>query len=198
ITMHIEDNLRAGLSAEEARRQALILLGGEEQARQAYRDRATLPLLESILQDVRFTLRQIHKSPGFTITTVLMLTIGISASTTAFSWINSVLLRPLGGVTDPGRLVVLESVTPNGELVPNSYPDFIDFRKNLKLLDGVAVSRPNAFSVGREDHAERVWGELVSGNFFAVLGVKPQLGRVFSPDEYGDKPGAFPVVVLSE
>src|ERR1700678_3190517 len=198
IAMHTEDNVRAGLTAEEARRQTLIQLGGEEQARQAYRDRATLPMLESILQDVRFTLRQIHKSPGFTITTVLMLTIGISASTTAFSWINSVLLQPLGGVTDPGRLVVLESVTPNGELVPNSYPDFIDFRKNLKLLDSVAVSRPNAFSVGREDHAERVWGELVSGNFFAVLGVKAEIGRLFLPSEYADAPGKFPIAVISD
>jgi predicted permease len=198
IAMHTEDNVRAGLTAEEARRQTLIQLGGEEQARQAYRDRATLPMLESILQDVRFTLRQIHKSPGFTITTVLMLTIGISASTTAFSWINSVLLQPLGGVTDPGRLVVLESVTPNGELVPNSYPDFIDFRKNLKLLDGVAVSRPNAFSVGREDHAERVWGELVSGNFFAVLGVKPEIGRLFLPTEYADTVNSFPIVIVSD
>jgi predicted permease len=198
IAMNIEDNLRAGLSAEESRRQALIQLGGEEQARQAYRDRAILPFLEGILQDVRFTLRQIRKSPGFTLTAVLTLAIGIGASTTAFSWINSVLLQPLSGVADPGQLVVLESVTPNGELVPNSYPDFIDFRKNLKLLDSVAVSRPSAFSVGREDHAERVWGELVSGNFFAVLGVKPEVGRLFLPAEYADTPNNFPIAVISD
>src|ERR1700721_4660935 len=94
IAMHTEDNVRAGLTAEEARRQTLIQLGGEEQARQAYRDRATLPMLDTILQEFRFTLPQIHKSPGFTITTVLMLTIGISASTTAFSWTNPSFLRP--------------------------------------------------------------------------------------------------------
>src|ERR1700679_95308 len=198
IAMHTEDNLRAGLVPEEARRQALIQLGGEEQARQAYRDRAMLPILEGIVQDIRFSLRQIRKSPGFTLTAVLTLAIGIGASATAFSWINSVLLQPLGGVADPGRLVVLESVTPNGELVPNSYPDFIDFRKNLKLLDSVAVSRTNAFSVGREDHAERVWGELVSGNFFAVLGVKPEIGRLFLPTEYADTVNSFPIVVVSD
>ena len=101
---------------------------------------------------------------------MLTLAIGIGATTTAFTWINGVLLQPLGGVTDPNRLVVLESVTPNGELVPNSYPDFIDFRDRLKLLDGIAVTRPSALSVGRDDHADRVWGELVSGNFFARAG----------------------------
>jgi hypothetical protein len=107
-------------------------------------------------------------------------------------------LRPLGGVTDPNHLVVLETVTPNGELVPNSYPDFIDFRDRLKLLDGIAVTRPTALSVGRDDHADRVWGELVSGNFFQVLGVTPEAGRLFLPAEFADAPGKFPIVVLSD
>jgi hypothetical protein len=72
---------------------------------------------------------------------VLTLAIGIGATTTAFTWINAVLLQPLGGVADPSRLVTLESVTPNGgEWVPNSYPDYIDFRDRLKLLDGIAVT----------------------------------------------------------
>ena len=83
-------------------------------------------------------------------------------------------------------------------MVPNSYPDFPDFRDHLRMLQGIAVTHPAAFSVGKDDHAERVWGELVSGNYFAVLGVQPQIGRVFLPDEYGDKPGAFPVAVISD
>jgi hypothetical protein len=109
-----------------------------------------------------------------------------------------VLLQPLSGVSEPNRLVTLETVTSNGDWVPNSYPDFIDFRDRLKLFDGIAVSHVSAFSVGKEDHAERVWGELVSGNFFSVLGVKVEAGRLFLPSESGDVPGAYPVAVISD
>ncbi len=198
LQMHVEDNLRAGMTPKEARRQAAIQLGGVEQTKQAYRERATLPGLESLLQDLRYGLRMMARNPAFTAVAVITLAIGIGTTTTVFSWIDAVLVRPLPGVSDPGRLVALESLTPGGEMVPNSYPDYRDFRDHLKLFDGIAATRPVAFSVGQEDHAERVWGELVSGNFFAVLGVSPQTGRVFLPSEYGDKPGAFPVAVISD
>jgi predicted permease len=198
IAQATDDGIHSGLSPLEARRQALIRLGGAEQVRQAYRERGTLPWLETLLQDVRYGLRMMARNRGFTAVAVLTLAIGIGASATAFTWINAVLLQPLGGVADPNRLVTLESVTPNDGWVPNSYPDYIDFRDRLKLLDGVAVTKPVAFSVGKEDHAERVWGELVSGNFFAVLGVQPEAGRLFLPAEYGDTPGAFPIAVISD
>ena len=198
LQMHIDDNVRSGMTPEDARRKALIQLGGVEQTKQAYRERATLVKLEDVLQDARYGLRMMARNPGFAAVAILTLAVGIGASTTAFSWIDTVLLRPLGGVSDPERLVALESVTPGGEWVPNSYPDYQDFRDHLRMLQGVAVTRPAPFSVGQEDHAERVWGELVSGNFFAVLGVQPELGRMFLPDEYGDKPGAFPVAVISD
>src|SRR5580658_9357679 len=198
VALDTEAGIRSGLSPAEARRQALIRLGGAEQARQAHRERRTLPLLEDLLHDLRYGLRMMARNPAFTAVAVLTLAIGIGTTTTAFTWINAVMLQPLGGVADPNRLVVLESVTPNGEWVPNSYPDFIDFRDRLKLLDGIAVTRPSALSVGREEHAERVWGELVSGNFFAVLGVKPEIGRLFLPAEYADAPGKFPIVVISD
>ena len=198
LAMHIEDGIRSGLSAEQARRRALIALRGVEQTRQAYRDRATLTWLESLIQDVRFGLRMLARNPGFTSVVVLTLAVGIGASSTVFTWIDAVLLQPLGGVAEPSRLVTLESVTPDGEWVPNSYPDFIDFRDHLKLFDGVAVTRPAALSAGSDDRAERIWAELVSGNFFAVLGVKPELGRMFLPKEFGDTPGAYPVAVISD
>jgi predicted permease len=198
IAMHTEDGIRAGLAPEEARRQALIQLGGAEQTRQAWRERRTLPWLESLLQDVRFGFRMLVRNRAFTVVAVLTLAIGIGVTATAFTWINGVLLQPLGGVAQPDRLVTLESVTPGGGWVPNSYPDYIDFRDRLKLLDGIAVTKPVAFSVGLEDHADRVWGELVSGNYFSVLGVTPQQGRVFLPAEFGDTPGSFPVVVISD
>jgi predicted permease len=198
VSMHIEAGRRAGLSEAEARRRALIGLGGMEQARQAYRDRRGLPWLEDLLNDLHFSLRLAMRSPGFTVVAILTLAIGIGACATAFTWLNEVLLQPLSGVADPSRLVTVETVTSNGEWVPNSYPDFIDFRDHLKQFDGIAVSHPSAFSVGKEDHADRLWGELVSGNFFSVLGVQPEIGRLFLPSEYGDAPGAYPVAVISD
>ncbi len=198
IAIATDAGIRAGLTPAEARRQALIRLGGAEQTRQAHRERRTLLWLEDLRHDLRYGLRMMARNRAFTAVAVLTLAVGIGATATAFTWINGVMLQPLGGVAEPGRLVVLESLTPNGEWVPNSYPDFRDFRDRLKLLDGIAVTRPVAFSVGNEDHADRVWGELVSGNFFAVLGVKAEAGRLFLPAEYADAPGKFPIAVISD
>lgn len=198
LAMHIEDGVRSGLSEQEARRQALIRLGGLEQAKQAYRERGTVPLLESLWHDIRYGLRMMGRHRGFTAVAVLTLAVGLGTSTTVFLWLDAVLLRPLGGVAQPERLMDMETVTPNGEFVPTSYPDYQDFRDHLTLLQGIAVTRPTALSVGQDEHAERVSAELVSGNFFDVLGAKAELGRVFGPSEYGDKPGAFPVAVLSD
>jgi predicted permease len=154
--------------------------------------------MSSLLQDLRYALRMMLRNRAFTILAVFTLSIGIGANTTVFSWIDAMLLRPLSGVTLPDRLVAVETLTPNGAFVPNSYPDYRDFRDHLKLVDGIAVTHPAAFSVGQQDHAERVWGELVSGNFFSVLGTRATVGRVFLPEEYGDIPGAFPLVVISD
>ncbi len=154
--------------------------------------------MNTLLQDLKYGFRMLVKNPGFTAVAVLTLAIGIGATTTVFSWIDSILLRPLPGTDNPGELVSFETVTPNGEFVTTSYPDYRDYRDRLKLISGLAMARPTALTVGEEEHAERVWGELVSGNYFAVLGVKPILGRVFVPEEYGDKPGAFPIAVISD
>ena len=198
IDLHTDALISTGLDRREARRQALIRLGGAEQTRQVHRERRTLPWLEGILHDCRYGLRMMGRNPGFSAVVVLTLAIGISTCATVFTWTNAVLLEPLGGVADAGRLVTVETVTSNGEWVPNSYPDFIDFRERLRQIEGIAVAHISPFSVGREDHAERVWGEMVSGNFFSVLGVRPELGRLFLPSEYGNTPGAYPLAVLSD
>jgi predicted permease len=198
VAMDTEAGIRAGLNPEEARRQALVRLGGAEQTRQAHRERGTLLWIEDLLHDLRYGLRMMARNRSFTAVAVITLAVGIGATTTAFTWINSVMLQPLGGVAEPNRLVDVESVTPGGEWVPSSYPDFIDFRTRLKLIDGMAVTHPVALSVGKEDHAERVWAELVSGNFFSVLGVQPEVGRLFLPSEFADAPGKFPIVVISD
>ena len=120
IAFHTEAGIRAGLSPEEARRQALVRLGGAEQTRQAHRERRTLPWLESIIQDTHFGLRTLRRSPGFTITAVLTLALGIGACTAIFSLVNAVLIRSLP-YGDPGRLVYLYTPSPHIPISPRSH-----------------------------------------------------------------------------
>jgi len=140
----------------------------------------------------------LRKNPAFTAVAVITLALGVGASTTVFSWIEGVLLRPLPGVEKPEQLAGFENFASNGQYVMLSYPDYRDYRDHLKLLAGLAVTQLTPLSLGQPDHPDQVWGEMVSGNYFAVLGVKPVLGRAFAPDEYGDKPGAFPLAVISD
>ncbi|MGA3258299.1 MAG: ABC transporter permease [Bryobacteraceae bacterium] len=154
--------------------------------------------MRTLIQDLRFGFRMALRSPGFTLIAVLTLAAGIAANSTVFSWIDGVLLHPVPGVTDPARLVAFETVAPNGDALLTSYPDYRDYRDHLKLISGLTGATMLPFSIGQDVHAEHVWGELVTGNYFAVLGVKPILGRVFTPDEYGDAQGAHPVLVISE
>ena len=104
LQMHIDDNIRAGMSEHEARRIAIMKLGGLDQAKEAYRDRATIPFLESIVQDLRFTLRQLRKNPAFTITATVMITLGISASVAIFAFVDAALIKPLP-YHDPSSLL---------------------------------------------------------------------------------------------
>jgi predicted permease len=154
--------------------------------------------MSNLLQDIQHAMRMMRRNLGFAAVTIFTLALGIATSATVFGWVDTILLHPLPGVEQPDRLVAVETVTPGGAFITNSYPDYIDFRDQLKLVSGIAVTRPAAFSVGQEDHAERVWGELVSGNFFHVLGTKAEIGRMFLPEEFGDKPGAYPVAVISD
>jgi predicted permease len=154
--------------------------------------------MQSLLQDFRYGARLLLNSPRFTALAVLTLGLAIGASTTVFSWIDAVLLHPFPGVEKSNELVAFETLTPNGEPVSNSYLDFRDYRDHLKTISGLVVFRPVALNVGEADHAERVWGMMVSGNYFDVLGVKAARGRVFLPAEYGDAPGAYPIVVISD
>jgi len=154
--------------------------------------------VRTLIQDLRFGLRMALRSPGFTLIAVLTLAAGIAANSTVFSWIDGVLLHPVPGVADPASLVAFETVAPNGDALATSYPDYRDYRDRLKLISGLAGATMIPFSVGQDVHAEHIWGEFVTGNYFEVLGVKPILGRMFARDEYGDAQGAHPVVVISE
>src|SRR5439155_8409793 len=148
------------------------------------------------MNDLRFALRQLHKSPGFTAIAVLTLALGIGANTAIFSVVNAVLLRPLP-YPQPERLVYLNE-TGGGTDVSIALPDYVDWRKDSKSFQHLAITRLESRNLsgiaGRE--AERVSVAFVTANFFDVIGLRPQIGRTFREDE--DKPGAPALVVLSD
>lgn len=151
--------------------------------------------MNSFWQDLRYAIRLLIKSPGVTATAIFALALGIGANTSIFSLVNGVLLRPLPGVREPDRLITLER-TQNGKVQYNfGYPDYVDYRDNNSSLAGLAAhcGTPLSFNNGE---SERLRGDLVSGNYFSILGVTPALGRLISPVD-DDQPGGHPVAVLS-
>jgi len=154
--------------------------------------------MKTLRQDIVFGFRVLKGSPGVTLVAILTLALGIAVNTTVFSWIDSTLLHPYAGVKNASDLALLETVTSSGErLAATSYLDYRDYRDNLKLISEIAVARFTPLSVGADGRTDRAWAELVSANYFDLLRVKPVLGRGFLPEESGDKPGAFPVAVIS-
>ncbi len=149
---------------------------------------------------MRSAIRILRSNPGLSAVIIITLALGIAANATVFGWIDRMLVHPIPGTTEDDRLVVLEILTTgwNSGTLNFSYSDYRTVRENLKLLSGIALNTDTIFSVRIGENVQRVYGELVSGNYFEVLGVKPMLGRVFLPEEYGDKPGAYPVTVISE
>ncbi len=193
IAMHIDDGIRSGLSSDEARRRAIIQLGGAEQVRQAQRDRRGLPWLESPLRDVRYAIRTLAKHPAVTAIAVLSIGLGIGANATIFSMVSRFVLRP-APVGDPSTLLALH-IAERGEQCCNSFPlpIYHDLQDQAKSFSGVAAYYeliPASISGGSEP--ERVWGQGVSSNFFDVLELPMVLGRGLSSAE-----GRLPVVVIS-
>ena len=195
LQMHIDDNLRAGMTPEEARRQALISLGGVEQTQQAVRERSTLPWAETLGQDLRFALRQLRKSPGFTAVVIVTLALGIGVNTALFSIVNTVLLHPIA-LPHPGELVTVSASKPNFQTGSISYPNFRDWQRDNRSLSALAIYRHTGFILTGTGESERIHGEYVSSDIFSVLGVKPRLGRLFASGE--DEIGHAPVVMIGE
>ncbi len=150
----------------------------------------------TFLQDLRYGLRMALRSPGFTAVVVLTLAIGISVNSTVFSWVDMILLRPIPAVANGAELRVFENVAQDGGALTTSWRDFVDYRDHLTLLSGLTAASQVTLNYGVGEHTDRIWGELVSANFFSVLGVKPALGRMFSQDECGDQKDACPVAVI--
>jgi predicted permease len=193
LSLHIDDNLRAGMGPDEARRAALARLGGMSQAQEARRESRGIPALERFLRDVRYGARALRAMPAFTLVAVLTLGLGIGANAAIFSVINAALFQPLP-VERPEELVTINHA--RGGLPIHSYPDYRDFRDRGSLLAGVAAFRISPMNLDLDGVATRVWGNLVSGNYFELLGVRPVLGRTLTPAD--DRvPGAHPVLVLA-
>ncbi|HUH62579.1 MAG TPA: ABC transporter permease [Terracidiphilus sp.] len=194
LEMHIADGMRQGLSEAEARRRALIRLGGAEQARQAYRERATLPWIESLARDLRYSVRTLAKHPAVTAIAIVSIALGIGANATIFSMVSRFLLRP-APVSDPSTLVSI-LITHVGDRCCNNFPwpVYADLRRDAKSFSGLAAYYQQVpASISGSGEPERVWGEAVTTNFFDVIELPMILGRGFAASE-----DAQPMIVLGE
>jgi hypothetical protein len=204
LQLHIEDNLRAGLSPAEARREAIMKLGGIEQTKENYRERRGLPLLETTFQDCRYALRLLQKNPGFSLVAALTLALGIGGNTAVFSVMNSVLLQNLP-LPHPEQLMFLRlpndqpagaSNTGDGD-TSFSDPVFEQLRKEHAALSDLMAYVPLAIgkvAVRIGENPEEAEADMVSGNFFSGLGTAFARGRGFTLE---DETAHAPLAVLS-
>ena len=191
----IEVNVARGMSVNDARYAALRELGGVEQIKQECRDVRRVNYLEDLIQDLRYGLRMLAKSPGFAVVAVLTLALGIGANTAIFSILNPVILRPLP-YKDPGRLGVLwtDNVRQNLHEERTSYPNFEDWRKQNHVFEDMAFCSSFTVNLTGEDQPERIVAARVTSNLFSMVGVSPILGHSFTPE---DEARANRVLVLS-
>ncbi len=188
-------NVERGLTLEEARSAARREFNSLEQRKEECRDMRKVRFLEDLSKDTRYALRMFRRSPGFSILAILCLTIGIGATTAVFSWMEGILWHPFPVVASQERLVALTSEDRNGR-DDLSWPDFVDLRKNCKLVEAFIADRIFSTTLSIGTRAERAMGSVVSANYFQALGVHPVLGRAFDPaDEIGRN--THPVAVIS-
>jgi predicted permease len=189
LRLHIEDNLRAGMTAAEARREALMKLGGVEQTKESYREQRGLPFLEVLLQDLRFSARMFIKNPGFAAAAVITLALGMAANTVIFSVMNATILKA-PNFPESERLVLVWETYGKGPDNLNiiSAPNFWDFQRQNHVFEDIAIFDSsgrgyNLSASGESREPEQVSGLRVSASFFSLLGVHPLLGREFLPEE---------------
>ena len=196
IERKTEEGVANGLSAEEARRIAIVELGGIEQRKEDCRDVRGVRWLEEFLQDIGYGARLLRKNPGFSAIVVIALALGLGANTALFSLCNSVLLRALP-VRHPEQLVVLNVQNERSDSIQSfSYPMYRELREKNTVFSGIIAQAGAEMNAAYAGGSEKARGELVSGNYFKTLGVRPWLGRLFTQAD-DQKPGAHPVAVLS-
>jgi putative ABC transport system permease protein len=195
LEMRIADNLRAGMSEAEARRAALIDSGGLESAKEAWRDRRGLPWAENFWLDLRYAVRTLGRSPGFTLTAVLTLALGIGANTAIFSVVNAAMLQRMP-FESPDRLALVWERSPNGDKANVVNPlNFLDWRDRNHSFERMAAWFQFGASLTGDGEPEQIDSMIVSDGFFQMLGVRPVLGRWFTPEE--NLPNAPDVVIVS-
>lgn len=196
LELATEENLRRNMTPDEARRQSLIQLGGVEQVRALHREARGLPLLDTLVQDLRFAFRGMRRDAGSTAFVILIAGLGIGGASTVFSVVNALLLRPLP-FRDPGRLVWISN-GENYSTQAEQYSDLRDQNQSFSDLAGwSAFYRAGDKELMRAGEPERLTSVPVTENFFALLGVEPAIGRSFTRDECQGRYSAPPAMVLS-
>jgi len=183
VAMHVEDNLRAGMSAEEARRQALVEFGGLESVQDSMRDQASFLWLDTALRDIRYAFCGLRRSPAFALSSIASLTLGLGASLAVFTVADNLLVRPLP-YQDAARLMMIwENRGGDGHNVV-SPANYLDWRsQNDVFSDLAALSPTRSSNLAENGRAEEFLGQNVTGNLFPLLGVHPMRGRIFTPEE---------------
>jgi predicted permease len=196
VDLLTEEKIRAGMSPDEARRAARLEAGSVEQIKDEVREVRKGSLFDSVLQDFRFGIRLLRRSPGFTTLAVLTIGLGIGANSAIFSVINGVVRKPLA-YPDSERLMFITSQFPtlNFNKFWVSPPEYFDFTEHTRAFAHVGAYQTGAMNLSEGDRPERVTTAFVTASMFDVLGVRPARGTVFTPEQ--DLPGAEPVVVLS-
>jgi putative ABC transport system permease protein len=196
LALEIQDKLRSGMSPEEARRQALVKLGGMEQAKELYRDRKSIPVLETTLRDLGYSLRTLRKSPGFALTAVITLALGVAVNTTIFGMVSPILLRK-PPVSNADCVVTVSSInkTSPQALSGVSVPDFIAWRQQVHSLRDLAAATSGDVTLSGGTEPQRVAALNVTANYFQAMDVPAAMGRTFLPGE--DEAGHEHTVVLS-
>jgi predicted permease len=196
VDMLRDDYLKRGLSPEEARYAALRAFGGVEQVKEEYREQRGLPMIETLIQDLRYGLRQLRRSPGFTIVAVLTLALGIGANTAIFSVVEGVLLAPLPYPQSDRLVMIWEWNLHLRQVKEPSYPNFLDWRRNARSFRQMVGLKWHFYGLTAPGVPEHVVGMEIASGFFATLGVKLALGREFSVQE--DRHGGPPVAIISD
>ena len=187
LQLHIDDNIRAGMTPLEARRRAVIALGGVEGTKEAYRDRRGIPWFESLVRDLRYGMRTLIKSPGFAIAGIVILGLGIGVNTAIFTVVNAVVLKPLP-FADADRIVRLWHTPPQStfagmDTFPLSPANFIDWEAQSDVFERMAIYRGGRWTLTGQGEPDAVVVYRASADLLPILGVQPLLGRGFAKDE---------------
>lgn len=194
LQLHVDENLRAGMSYDQARRAAVLRLGGIENTKENCRDRSSLPFVEAVMHDARFAIRQLRSKPGFACTAILMFALGLCASVSLFAFVDAALIRPLPYAA-PDRLLHVTERNATMDDSNLSYFDYVDWKQQNKVLQSLDVYTESGYLLETAAGSKPISAAQVSAGFFRTLGVKTALGRDFAPGD--DSKGAARTVLLS-